>query len=139
MRGDLKVKVRRLAPRTTFGVTVGGAQIGTITTARNGVGRARFGVTPHGRDQKLSIDPRGQGISLTDPAGEDVLDGEVADPTTPGGTQCCLNTTDQQGCDVLLAATCTVAGGVDMGLLLMPVEYTVQYGRLGVGATGQWQ
>jgi hypothetical protein len=116
MSGELEVKVRHLAPHGTFGVQVGGTTIGTVTTTRNGMGRARFRAAPLGRDQVLSIDPRGRAIAVTDATGDDVLTGQVSDPTTPGGTQCCLATADEQGCAVLLDATCTAAGGVDRGV-----------------------
>ncbi|HYR95678.1 MAG TPA: hypothetical protein VEM57_03035 [Candidatus Binatus sp.] len=119
IQGDLTVRARKLAPATSFGVNVGGVRIGALHTSAAGKGRARFSSRPRGRIQPLSVDPRGKQITLTDEAGDEMLEGEISDPTTPGGIQCCLNTHDasgdQQGCDSLLPADCTAAGGVDMG------------------------
>lgn len=119
--GDLKVSAQRLAPKSTYNVKVGQAVIGTLRTNRAGKGRAKFSTTPHGRrTQPLPVDPRGKVLAVANAADDEtVLDGAVSDPTTPGGIQCCLNTHDQsgdqQGCDSLLPAECTAAGGVDMG------------------------
>jgi hypothetical protein len=115
MQGSLTIKARGLAPKSTFGVLIGGAPIGTLRTSSLGSGRARFRPQPRGRDQKLTVDPRGKLVAVTNGNGEDVLEGDISDPTTPGGIACCLNTPDQQGCDELLAADCTAAGGTDAG------------------------
>jgi hypothetical protein len=119
VQGDLTVTAKKLAPRATFGVNVGGVSIGTLTTNRTGSGKAKFSSRPRGRTQPLSVDPRGKLIALTSETDGEVLEGEVSDPTTPGGIQCCLDTHDQSGdqigCDSLLPADCVAAGGVDMG------------------------
>jgi hypothetical protein len=123
IKGALAVMAHKLAPKTTFGVNVGGTRIGVLRTNSLGSGMAMFrtkvGRGPSSRVQKLSVDPRGKLIALTSPAGDEVLQGEVSDPTTPGGTQCCLDihdqNGDQQGCDSLLPAECAAAGGIDMG------------------------
>lgn len=118
-QGDLAVTARKLAPKTTLGVNVGGARIGTLRTNRAGKGRAKFSSQPRGRTQPLTVDPRGKQITLTNGTEDTVLEGNVSDPTTPGGIQCCLSihdaSGDQEGCDVLLAADCTAAGGTAMG------------------------
>ncbi|MBY0274156.1 hypothetical protein K2Z84_02350 [Candidatus Binatia bacterium] len=89
--------------------------MGTVDTNAAGAGRAAFSSSPNGRAQALAVDPRGRVLTVGDANGEDMLEGEVSDPTTPGGIQCCLDTTDQQGCDSLLPADCVAAGGIDMG------------------------
>lgn len=119
VQGKLKVKGRKLAPNSTYSVNVGGVPIGALQTTSAGKGRAKFSSTPRGRTQPLTVDPRGKQISVTDESGETTLEGEISDPTTPGGIQCCLNTHgpsgDQEGCDSLLEADCAAAGGVSMG------------------------
>ena len=118
-QGTLKVKARKLAPQSTYSVNVGGVPIGALQTNASGRGRAKFSSTPRRRTQPLTVDPRGKQISVTDGSGETTLEGEISDPTTPGGIQCCLNTHDasgdQEGCDSLLEADCAAAGGVSMG------------------------
>lgn len=123
IKGALAVTANKLAPLTTFGVKVGGVPIGVLQTNSLGSGlsmfRTRVGRHPSRRVQKLSVDPRGKVVTLTSPAGDEVLQGDISDPTTPGGVQCCLNTHDangdQQGCASLLPAECIAAGGIDMG------------------------
>ncbi len=111
----LVVKARSLAPSSTYQVRLSGAPIGTLATDSTGSGRAVFSTRTRGRAQTLPVDPRGRLLSVADANGDDALEGEVSDPTTPGGIQCCLDTTDQQGCDSLLPADCGAAGGIDMG------------------------
>ncbi len=115
LQGSLSVKARHLAPKSTFGVVVGGTPVGILTTNGAGTGHARFRGQPRKHDQKLTVDPRGKLIAVTDGNGDDMLEGDISDPTTPGGIACCLNTADQQGCDELLPADCTATGGVDAG------------------------
>jgi hypothetical protein len=119
VEGYLKVRVRKLAPKSKYRVNVGGTPIGELKTNGAGTGRATFSSNPRRAAQPLAVDPRGKSLSVTNDADEAVLEGEVPDPTTPGGIQCCLNTHDasgdQQGCDSLLPADCAAAGGVDMG------------------------
>jgi len=120
LQGELRVTAQQLTPKTRFSIVVGGVKIGTLATLRRGSGRARF-QAPHakGRNQKLTVDPRGKQIAVVNSNGEPVCEGQISDPTTPGGVQCCLNrhdqNGDQQGCDSLLPAECAAAGGIDMG------------------------
>ena len=109
MVGELQVGVAKLAARSTFTVKVAATPVATIKTNRSGSGRVRV------RAKNLAADPRGQHLSVTDDSGTEVLETEVGDPTTPGATRCCLNTTDQQGCTDLVPADCVAAGGTDMG------------------------
>lgn len=111
----LVVKAKSLAPRSTYQVRLSGKPIGTLATDSTGSGRAVFSTRTRGGAQALTVDPRGRLVSVNDSKGDDVLEGEVDDPTTPGGIQCCLNTTEEQGCDSLLPADCAAAGGIDMG------------------------
>jgi hypothetical protein len=111
----LVVKVKNLHPSTRYDVRLSGKPVGTVDTNAAGAGRAAFSSSPNGRAQALAVDPRGRVLTVGDANGEDMLEGEVSDPTTPGGIQCCLDTTDQQGCDSLLPADCVAAGGIDMG------------------------
>ena len=124
MQGGLLLRVHKLPPQATFGVNLGGTRIGTLRTNSRGSGLAMFRTqsrraSRRGRIQSLTVDPRGKLVTLTDSGENEMLEGEISDPTTPGGTQCCLNTTgpsgDQQGCDSLLPAECAAAGGIDMG------------------------
>ena len=124
IRGALMLRVNKLSPSATYGVNLGGTRVGTIKTNGLGSGIAMFrtqvrGNRHGGRTQSLTVDPRGKLVTLTDTGENEMLEGEISDPTTPGGIQCCLNTHgpsgDQQGCDSLLPAECVAAGGTDMG------------------------
>lgn len=115
LRGGLAVEARQLAPQTTYKVTASGLQIGTLTTNKFGRGRARFLPKARGSAQALSIDPRGRQLTVTDANGDDMLEGEIDDPATPGGIRCCKATADEQGCDSLLPDDCTAAGGTNLG------------------------
>jgi hypothetical protein len=116
LHGTLMVQAKRLTPRTKYHVNLSGTPIGSLTTDRSGNARIRFLARPRGRSQALSMDPRGRAISLSSAADDEtVLEGEVDDPSTPGGIRCCLSTADQQGCDSLLEADCTAMGGTSMG------------------------
>jgi hypothetical protein len=114
-RTRLVVKVKNLHPSTRYDVRLSSMPVGTLDTNAAGGGRAVFSSSPSGRAQALAVDPRGRVLTVGEANGDDMLEGEVSDPTTPGGIQCCLDTTDQQGCDSLLPADCAAAGGVDMG------------------------
>jgi hypothetical protein len=109
LRGGLVVTASGLAPRERFGVSVGDVSLGTLKTKANGHGRKRF------RGRKLTLDPRGRRIVVTNADGVEVLVGVVADPTTPCGVACCLNTPEEQGCADLTVDECTAAGGVATG------------------------
>lgn len=109
LHGGLVVTATGLAPRAKFGVSVGGVRLGILKTNARGRGRKRF------RGRKLTVDPRGRRIAVTNAAGVEVLVGVVSDPTTPCGVACCLNTADEQGCADMTAADCTAAGGVATG------------------------
>ena len=116
LTGALSVKAQGLTPGKTFTVSAGGTALGAMKSNRTGRARATFVGHPHGRAQGLATDPRGKVLAVTDPGNtdpnsEDVLEGEVGDPTTPGTVPCCLNTADEQGCSDLLPIECTSAGG----------------------------
>lgn len=114
-RTTLVVRAKSLAPNSTYQVRLSGKPIGTLATGAGGSGRAVFSTPTRARAQALPVDPRGRLLSVNDANGDDMLEGEVDDPTTPGGIQCCLNTAEEQGCDSLLPADCSAAGGIDMG------------------------
>jgi hypothetical protein len=107
LQGALSVHTSGLASHAKFTVTLGGVPVGTLRTNARGQGHKRF------RGRKLPLDPRGRRIALTDAAGTTVLVGTTADPTTPCGIACCLNTDEEQGCAELSAVDCTAAGGLD--------------------------
>jgi len=106
LRGGLVVAATGLAPRAKFGVSVGGVQLGMLRTNARGRGRKRF------RGRKLTVDPRGRRIAVTNAADAEVLVGVVSDPTAPCGIACCLSTAEEQGCADVTAADCTAVGGV---------------------------
>ncbi len=109
LRGQLTITARGLAPRAKFSVLVGGVRLGTLRTNALGRGRKRF------RGRKLTVDPRGKRIALTDAGGTPVLTAVLSDPTIPCGVACCLATPEEQGCADLTATECAAAGGVDAG------------------------
>jgi hypothetical protein len=116
LTGGLTVRGQGLTPGKTYTVTTGGTTLGTMKANRAGRARAAFLARPRGLAQGLATDPRGKVLAVTDPDNtdpnsEDVMEGDVGDPTTPGSIPCCLNTTDEQGCADLLPDECTAAGG----------------------------
>jgi len=117
--GFLTVRARRVAAHASLQVVVGGTAIGVLRTNGRGRGLAVFTAPSRRGAQLLPIDPRGRRLSVVGDQGHELLAGEVSDPSTPNGVQCCLDTHGpsgaQRGCDVLLAADCTLAGGTIFG------------------------
>jgi len=116
LTGGLTVRGEGLTPGKTYTVTAGGTTLGTMKANRAGRAKAAFLARPRARAQGLATDPRGKVLAVTDPDNtdpnsEDVMEGDVGDPTTTGTIPCCLNTTDEQGCSDLLPDECTAAGG----------------------------
>jgi hypothetical protein len=109
LQGSVSVTASGLAPRAKFSILVGGVRLGTLRTTKAGRGRKRF------QGRKLTVDPRGRRIALTNAAGAEVLVGATSDPTAPCGVACCLNTAEEQGCADLTAADCAAAGGMAAG------------------------
>src|SRR5262249_13558211 len=95
-RGKLKVVGRNLPPGKSFGISVAGVRIGTLTTNTRGSGAASFSDPRRGRAQLLGVDPRGHLLEVSDDQGEDVLEGDMSeDMQDQGEIQCCL--TDDDG------------------------------------------
>lgn len=107
--GEITIRASNLTPRGRFTVNAASTPLAAFRTNRAGKGQVRV------KARKLAIDPRGQHLSVTDSNGDEVLGGEVGDPTVPGATRCCLATADEQGCSDLLPAECAAAGGTDLG------------------------
>ena len=107
--GEMTVRAANLAPRSRFTVNAAGTPVANFRTNGAGEGKVRV------KGKKLAVDPRGQRLSVTDSNGDEVLAGEVGDPTAPGAIRCCLATADEQGCSDLLPAECASAGGADLG------------------------
>jgi len=78
-RGKFRVSGRNLKPGTTYGISVAGVRIGSLTTRATGSGAARFSSPQHGSDQFLGVDPRGKKVEVSDDQGEDVLENEMPD------------------------------------------------------------
>jgi hypothetical protein len=115
-RGQFRVSGRHLKPGTTFGISVAGVRIGTLTTNGNGSGVARFSSSPHGTTQFLGVDPRGKLVEVSDDQGEDVLENEMPDDTEDqGDVQCCLTDGDGTECEETTADECMAEGGTNMG------------------------
>jgi len=118
-RGKFRVNGRNLKPGTTYGISVAGVRIGSLTTRATGSGAARFSSPQHGSDQFLGVDPRGKKVEVSDDQGEDVLENEMPDDgEDQGSVQCCLpDDEDDDGaeCEKTTADECTAEGGTNMG------------------------
>src|SRR2546430_1518653 len=118
-RGKFRVSGRNLKPGTTYGISVAGIRIGSLTTRATGSGAARFSSPQHGSDQFLGVDPRGKKVEVSDDQGEDVLENEMPDDgEDQGSVQCCLpDDEDDDGaeCEKTTADECTAEGGTNMG------------------------
>jgi hypothetical protein len=115
-RGKFRVMGRNLKPGTTYGISVAGVRIGSLTTGAGGSGGARFSSPQHGSDQLLGVDPRGKLVEVSDDQGEDVLENEMPDDTEDqGDVQCCLADDDGSECEETTADECTAKGGTNMG------------------------
>src|SRR5262249_15557467 len=58
-RGKLKVRARNLPPGKSFGISVAGVRMGTLTTNGSGSGSASFSNPRKGHSQLLGLDPQG--------------------------------------------------------------------------------
>ena len=105
-------------PGATFGISVAGVRIGSLTTNAAGSGAARFSSSPGGTTQFLGVDPRGKLVEVSDDQGEDVLKTKMSGNTDDqGDVQCCLADDDDDGteCEETTADECTAEGGTNMG------------------------
>jgi len=125
--GKFKVLARHLPAGKSFGISVAGVRIGTLTTNGAGTGSASFSNPRKGHSQLLGVDPQGHVVEVSDDQGEDVLEGDMPDGMpNPGDIQCCLPENDnaqgdenQQGdageCEQLTATECSAEGGTAIG------------------------
>jgi len=115
-RGTFRVRGRNLKPGTTYGISVAGVRIGSLTTSTAGAGVARFSRPPRGNAQPLGVDPRGKLVEVSDDQGEDVMETDMPDDTADqGNVQCCLADDDGAECEETTADECTAEGGTNMG------------------------
>ncbi len=115
-RGTFRVRGRNLKPGTTYGISVAGVRIGSLTTSTAGAGVARFSRPPRGNAQPLGVDPRGKLIEVSDDQGEDVMETEMPDDGgDQGNVQCCLADDDGAECEETTADECTAEGGTNLG------------------------
>jgi hypothetical protein len=117
-KGKFEVKVRHLAPATSFDVVVGGVKVGSIRTSRSGQGGVRFSSRARGRDLPLGFDPRGSAVTVRDGSGDDVLAGGMSDGSLdPGEVACCVPGRHEDGeCEDLTPDACAAAGGTLAGV-----------------------
>ena len=115
-RGKFRVRARNLKPDTTYGISVAGVRIGSLTTTAAGSGGARFSSPQNGSDQSLGVDPRGKLVEVSDDQGEDVLENEMpGDTENQGDVECCLPGDEGSECEETTADECTAEGGANMG------------------------
>ncbi len=115
-RGNFRVSGRNLKPGTTFGISVAGVRIGSLTTNAAGAGVARFSSSPRANAQPLGVDPRGKLVEVSDDQGEDVMETDMPDDTEDqGNVQCCLADDDGAECEETTADECTTEGGTNLG------------------------
>ena len=115
-RGTFRVRGRNLKPGTTYGISVAGVRIGSLTTSTAGAGAARFSRPSRGNSQPLGVDPRGKLVEVSDDQGEDVMETEMPDDgEDQGNVQCCLADDDGAECEETTADECTAEGGTNLG------------------------
>jgi hypothetical protein len=115
-RGKLKVVARHLSPGKSFGISVAGVRIGTLTTNGAGSGSASFSNPQKGHAQLLGVDPQGHLVEVSDDQGEDVMEGDMPDDMqNQGDIQCCVPDDDGTECEETSPADCTAANGTNMG------------------------
>ncbi len=111
--GRLDLRVRGLAPDTTYDVLIGTVKVGTITTTGGGQGMLRFRTRPRGRDLVLGFDPRGALITIRSADGTDVLvgTGPTSSNNDPAKIACCKPDDNGTECEDRTADACLVEGG----------------------------
>jgi len=115
-RGKLKVLARHLPPGKSFGISVAGVRMGTLTTNGSGSGSASFSNPRKGHSQLLGVDPQGHLVEVSDDQGEDVLEGDMPEDNNQGDIQCCLADDDGEAeCDETTPADCAAHNGTNMG------------------------
>src|SRR5262245_8399090 len=115
-RGKLKVVGRHLPAGKSFGISVAGVRIGTLTTNARGSGSASFSDPRRGHDQLLGVDPLSHVLEVSDDQGEDVLEGDMPEDNNQGDIQCCLADDDGEAeCDETTPADCAAHNGTNMG------------------------
>ena len=117
-RGRFRVSGRNLKPGKTFGISVAGVRIGSLTTNAAGAGVARFTSPQRANAQHLGVDPRGKLVEVSDDQGEDVMEAHMPDDADDqGNVQCCLADDDDDGaeCEETTADECATKGGTNLG------------------------
>jgi hypothetical protein len=116
LRGKLEVKARDLEPERQYEIEIEGVRIGSLTTRRNGSGKAKFDSRPKPGKQLLGVDPRGKLAEVVSGQGATVLQTAVSASTLdPNKVRCCLPDDSGPECEDRTAAECSAAGGVDLG------------------------
>ncbi len=114
--GRFEIKVKKLAPSSSYELFVGTVKVATLETSPKGDGKLRFRTSPKSsHDQILGFDPRGARIALRAADGVDVLAGNVAlapaDQLPEGKVICCEPDDDHAECEDRTADECVARGG----------------------------
>ena len=114
--GRFEIKVKKLAPTTSYDLFVGTVKVATLETNPKGDGKLRFRSAPkNSKDQLLGFDPRGTRVALRGPDGVDVLAGDVGqtpgDELLDGKVICCEPDDDHAECEDRTADECVARGG----------------------------
>jgi hypothetical protein len=116
LRGTLQVVGRKLAPRSTFEVTIDGVRVGAVATRKSGKGELKLRSTSRNAEGFLGTDPRGRTVALLDGSGATVLTGRLGDDSIdPSDVRCCVPDDGGTECEDRTAAECAAAGGVNLG------------------------
>ncbi len=116
LRGKMEVKARGLEPESRYEIEIEGVRIGSLTTRRNGAGKAKFDSKPKPGKQLLGVDPRGKRAEVVSGQGATVLQTAVSGGTLdPNKVRCCLPDDSGPECEDRTAAECSAQGGVDLG------------------------
>lgn len=116
-RARFQVVASKLAPSASYDVVVAGVKVGSMTSNRGGSATVKFSTQPKpGKERLLGFDPRGAGISIRTPEGEEVMLGDVPDPVVKprdaGKVACCVPDDDGGAeCEDRTPEGCALEGG----------------------------
>jgi hypothetical protein len=112
-KGRLLVGARKLAPRSSFDLVVGGIKVGSFTTNAAGRGKIKLSTQSKSSGGLLGVDPRGKTIEVRDGDGDDDLEGQMpgGGDSAAGAFACCSPDDDGPECDVKTPDRCAAKGG----------------------------
>lgn len=116
LRGSLRIVGKRLAPHSSYEVTIDGVGVGELATRKSGKGELKLRSTSRSSESFLGTDPRGRTVALLDGSGATVLTARLNDDSIdPTDVRCCVPDDAGMECEDRTAAECAAEGGVNLG------------------------